>query len=281
MKIIMILLMISSLAVCQNQSENFIIVPFEKGLPAEIHVKWGNTLFSTINVGEYYKSLVVVSRDSLKTSDKCYLFTIVNENDISFTAISFEKIGNNIFNAIIPLKSQQEDKLSPLKLVLNLDERTLNYRWENRNNNLYEKPTINEEYPLKIGKAFPIVEVETDKGIWSNNVKNKIIVINWWATSCMPCVEEMPGLNELVSKYSYEKVEFIAICSDKENLSKFLSKYKFNYQQGFGNIYLNTLLGNAFPRHIIIDKKGIIQYNKLGGSKDIHLELEKIINNNL
>jgi len=277
MRITILIVFVSTVIFCQNQSEKYVAAPFEKGLPTEIPFKWQSTLYSSINTGGYFKSMFVVSRDSLKTSQQCFLFTI-NENGFSTNAISFERNGENIFKATIALSNQDDDKLSQLNLVLNLNKSSLEYRWENKDENKYDVPTVIEEYELKIGKLFPSISVETAKGKWSSDQENKIIVINWWATSCLPCVEEMPGLNELVNKYPKDKVEFIAIVWDKENHSKFLSKHQFNYEQGYGNKDISQLFGETFPRHIIVNKNGVILFNKHGGSKDIDLELEKVIN---
>ena len=54
----------------------------------------------------------------------------------------------------------------------------IKYSWENKNANEYKIPTIIEEYPLKIGNKFPIIEVNTHNGIWSNNNMNKIVNTN-------------------------------------------------------------------------------------------------------
>jgi thiol-disulfide isomerase/thioredoxin len=277
MRLLIVIVFISSVLFCQNKSEKYVYATLEKGLPTEITLKWQNTFYSSINVGGYYKSLFVVSHDSFKTSEKCFLF-LVDEDGFSFTAISFEKKDENVFMARISLNNKYEDKLSPLKLVLNLNQKSFKYRWENKDESKYEVPTVIEEYGLKAGKLFPLIVVETPKGKWSNNQKDKIIVINWWATSCLPCVEEMPGLNELVNKIPKDKVEFIAIVWDKENLSRFLTKHQFNYKHGFGNKNMSQLFGETFPRHIIVNKDGVILFNKLGGYKDINLELEKVIN---
>ena len=277
MRLTFIIFFISTVIFCQNHSEKYVSASFNKGLPTEIPFKWQSTLYSSINTGGYFKSLFIVSHDSLKTSQQCFLF-MVNENGFSFNAILFKKNDENIFKATITLSNQDEDKLSPLELVLNLNQSSLEYRWENKDETKYDVPTVIKEYELKIGKLFPLIDIEIPNGRWSSNQENKIIVINWWATSCLPCVEEMPGLNELVNKYPKDKVEFIAIVWDKENLSKFLSKHQFNYEQGYGNKNISQLFGETFPRHIIVNKDGVILFNKLGGSKDINLELEKVIN---
>ena len=281
MRIVFLIVFVTSLMFCQNQNEYFVNAPFKKGLPTEIPFKWHNTLYSSINGGEYYKSLFFVSRDSFKTADNCFLFLVVDKENFFTNTFEFEKTAENSYEAFIPITSLEEDTLSPLKIVLNLKEKSLNYRWESKNKLDYKNPTTISEYQFKVGKTFPQIEVETAKNIWSNKDKNKIVVINWWMTSCSACIEEMPGLNELVDKYPEDKVEFIAIIADKANHSKFMDKYEFKYEQGFGNENLTGLFGKAVPRNIILDNNGKILYNSKGGSKNTAHELEKIIKENL
>jgi len=280
MRFVFLFYFVSSFLFCQTQNEKFVTAPFEKGMPKEIFFKWENTSYSEIDGGEFYKALYVVSQDSFKTAQKCFLF-LVTQNGLSFDNLSFELKEKNIYEASRSLTTNEEDVLSPLKLILNLNERKLQYRWENKEPTAYEHPTIIEESKLKVGKKFPQIEVETTNGTWSNKEKNKIIVINWWATSCLPCIEEMPGLNQLVEKYPKDKVEFIAIVWDKEYYAKFINKHKFKYLQGFGDKTLNKLFREAFPQNIILNKDGVILYYHIGGSKGTHLELEKIIEANL
>ena len=280
MRLVLLVFLVSSFVFGQDQNEKFITAPFEKGMPKEILFIWENASYSEIDIGGFYKALYIVSRDSFNTAKNCSLF-FITQNGFSYKDIPFVLKEKKIYETSISLTTQEEDTLSPLKLILNLDEKRLKYRWENKETTAYEHPTILEEYQLKIGKKFPHIEVETANGTWTNKEKNTVIVINWWATSCIPCIEEMPGLNQLVEKYPKDKVEFIAIVWDKANHAKFINKHKFNYLQGFGDKKLNKLFGGAFPRNIILNKEGEILYNDIGGSKDTHLELEKIIDGNL
>jgi len=272
----MFLLLVSTLVFCQNSKENFISSNFEKGLPKDINFKWKNAFFTSINGGDFFKTIHIISRDSLKTSNNL-VFVPVDKIGFSLNRIMFEKHKENQFLSIINLKNDSEDDLSPLTLIINLDERTLQHRWESQNKNEYKSPSIVKEYPLKVGKTFPTIKLETKNGVWTNDNSDKITVINWWATSCLPCIDEIPGLNALVEKYKAESIEFISIVWDGNNLSNFLLKHKFNYLHGFGNKYFTSLLGDSFPRNIIIDSNGTILYNKLGGSKNTSIELEKII----
>lgn len=61
---------------------------------------------------------------------------------------------------------------------------------------------------------------------------DKVICLNLWATWCVPCVEEMPMLNKIKSKYKTENIEFLSfsIDTDSTRLSNFLSKKKFDFK---------------------------------------------------
>lgn len=257
----------------QNHTSTLIQTQIHLGLPKEVPFEWNDASFIYINPGQYFKALYLVSKDNFRTTNDCSLFKI-EEDGFSFSAVSFQ---HN--ETTIELKNKEEDLLSPLKILVDPKERIVSYRWETNSAN-YNEPSILKEYELKPGKDFPVINVETTKGNWTNKNRNKIIIINWWATSCLPCLEEIPDLNEVVKKFSEKDVEFLAIVWDTENHSKFIQKHKFDYLQGFASSNLVSLFGEIFPRHIVIDRDGKILFNKLGGSKHIAEELEKIIISN-
>ncbi|MBK8946454.1 MAG: TlpA family protein disulfide reductase [Ignavibacteriae bacterium] len=277
MKNILLFIFILIIISCQNKQSNFVITDFQNGLPQEIKFTWENTFFTQIEGGDYFKKIYLISRDSLKSENNLAIAPIQLNGNFSFFRINFEKIDDNLFRSAINLNTENEDLLSKLILQIDLEQKQLKYKWENTDSANIKYPTIIQEYKLKVGKTFPIVKIETQEGNWTNENNNKIILINWWATSCIPCIEEIPGLNKLVEKYKNESVEFLSIIWDAENLDKFLSKHKFNYLHGYSSEYLTSLLGETFPRNIIINRNGDILYNKLGATKDTHLELDKII----
>ena len=90
----------------------------------------------------------------------------------------------------------------------------------------------------------------------SDDLKGKVIVLNFWSPSCGPCRAEMPELNKLVDRMSGKDVVFIApvIYATKEQLlmPAYISKYPFKYHQVVidSNDY-NVL---SFPTHIVIGK---------------------------
>jgi cytochrome c biogenesis protein CcmG/thiol:disulfide interchange protein DsbE len=113
-----------------------------------------------------------------------------------------------------------------------------------------------------IGKEYPIENETTldGKKISLNDLKGKPTLINLWFTSCAPCIEEMPVLNELKSKYG-EKFNFLSITFDSESKVKiFLEKHKFEFTHIVNSKKLTSKLGfNGYPINLFLDKNGAVK----------------------
>tara|TARA_Y100000994_G_C15609643_1_gene408319 strand:+ start:176 stop:787 length:612 start_codon:yes stop_codon:yes gene_type:complete len=70
-----------------------------------------------------------------------------------------------------------------------------------------------------------------------SDMKNKVILINFWATWCGPCRLEIPDFNELYDKYHEKGFEIlsISISDTKEQLVNFLKAYKIDYPLLYGS----------------------------------------------
>ena len=85
---------------------------------------------------------------------------------------------------------------------------------------------------LAMGFEMPNVTVTRldSSAIDLTALRGKPVVINWWQTTCSPCIAEMPELNELVEKYADRDVEFLAIVDNEiAELIPFLKKHPFIY----------------------------------------------------
>lgn len=101
--------------------------------------------------------------------------------------------------------------------------------------------------------------------------KNKILVVNFWASWCPPCVEEMPLISQLSEAADPQKVVFIGIGIDSpSNIREFLSKTPVPYPIVVGGIegsQWGKQLGNtqgALPYTVILDASGNKVFSKLG-----------------
>jgi thiol-disulfide isomerase/thioredoxin len=91
-------------------------------------------------------------------------------------------------------------------------------------------------------------------------LKGKVILINFWATWCPPCIAEMPSLQKLYNDYN-DKVVFLFVTTDWFNTIKsFLdkNKYTFKVYRPDENGYPEFLNINTIPRTFLIDKEGNI-----------------------
>jgi peroxiredoxin len=96
------------------------------------------------------------------------------------------------------------------------------------------------------------------------STKGKIVVLKFWFIGCVPCVEEMPALNEIVNEYkNRDDIIFLSLAMDsKEQLSAFLAKKTFNYAvvAGQRNYMLEELKIANYPTHLIINKEGLVTH---------------------
>ena len=122
-------------------------------------------------------------------------------------------------------------------------------------------------------KAFLANPWQTPDGKPANTEqwKGKVLVVNFWASWCPPCVEEMPTLELLQQEYLQQNVLFIGIGIDSpSNIREFLKSTPVSYAIVIGGLEgsnLSKQMGNtqgALPYTVIIDSKGKSTYTKLG-----------------
>ena len=101
--------------------------------------------------------------------------------------------------------------------------------------------------------------------------KGHPLVLNFWASWCGPCVQEMPELSAMQSQYSKKGIQFVGIGIDSaENIQAFLKKTKVTfpiYVAGFGGADLARAFGDSaggLPFTVLIDAGGKVRYTKLG-----------------
>ena len=122
-------------------------------------------------------------------------------------------------------------------------------------------------------KAFFANSWQTPDGktVDTQNWQGKVLVVNFWASWCPPCVEEMPTLDKLQKEFLQQNVLFVGIGIDSpSNIREFLSKTPVSYPIVIGGLEgsnLSKQLGNsqgALPYTIIINAKWKSSYSKLG-----------------
>jgi thiol-disulfide isomerase/thioredoxin len=108
-------------------------------------------------------------------------------------------------------------------------------------------------------------------------VKNKVIVLNVWATWCPPCVAEMPMFDNLFIEYEGRPVEFLLV-SDEEiyKLKKFTSANALTVPIYHLPYRMQDIGVHSIPATFIFDKKGKLVHTKMGAFESAE-ELTKLI----
>ena len=121
-----------------------------------------------------------------------------------------------------------------------------------------------------IGKPYPEFSVFANNKEYSNlNLKGKVVLLNFWFSTCAPCIAEFDDLNKLFEKFNQNKnFEFISFTFENQNIidsikKKYDIKYTVFSLSGEECDRLN--LQSGFPKTIMIDTAGNIKYISLIG----------------
>jgi thiol-disulfide isomerase/thioredoxin len=100
-------------------------------------------------------------------------------------------------------------------------------------------------------------------------LKGKVVVVDFWATWCQPCIAEIPGYIELQKKYGPQGFVIVGVSMDNkkpEVVKAFADKRGVNYPIAMGDDALVEAFGGieGYPTTFLIDRDGKIRHRKLG-----------------
>ena len=114
------------------------------------------------------------------------------------------------------------------------------------------------------------------------SLQGKVVLVNFWATWCPPCVAEMPGMQELYESYG-DRVEFVFVARDEhDRVLKFMDRKNLSvpiyYERTAPPEELKT---SSLPTTYLIDPQGTIRIDKVGAadwnSKKVRALLDELI----
>ena len=100
-----------------------------------------------------------------------------------------------------------------------------------------------------------------------SDLKGKVVFVNFWATWCRPCVEEMTSINELKKKFKDKDIVFVMlnIEADLEKAKKFMVQRKLDLPvYVVGKTVSPDLFKNVVPTTLIYNKEGKLEGNIQG-----------------
>ena len=146
-----------------------------------------------------------------------------------------------------------------------------------------ELPDLKNLVVHKIPKTYDNVIFldDADEEINIQNLDSKLIILNFWATWCEPCKEEMPSLNRLQANQKLKNLKIYPINIGKENLNKVKSFFTEldinNLEPYFDNpsTLAKTFSLRGLPTTILLNSKGE-EFARIIGS--INFDDENFIN---
>ena len=152
----------------------------------------------------------------------------------------------------------------------------------------YPEPEIKEMVETargvraRIGKPFELefTDAVKDSQVSMKDLKGKVVVIDFWATWCGPCIAEMPKMKKLYAKYKDKGVEFIGVSLDQpkekgglDAMKKFVKENDIPWPQYYqGNFWQSKFSKgwgiNAIPCAFLIDQQGNLYSIKAAGKLD-------------
>jgi cytochrome c biogenesis protein CcmG, thiol:disulfide interchange protein DsbE len=123
--------------------------------------------------------------------------------------------------------------------------------------------------PPHIGTAAPEFTVQdADRKVDLQDFRGKILVLNFWATWCTPCVEEMPSLVQLQKKLGSKGITVVGVSVDvsAEAYQGFLKDHQIDFLTVRDPAHKSSDLYGTFkfPETYIIDRQGIVRRKFIG-----------------
>ncbi len=156
------------------------------------------------------------------------------------------------------------------------------------------KPVSINDVQLELPPTKPIEEMTFTKFNGSNNQDNetqklkdlqgKVVILDFWATYCPPCIEEIPHLKNLQKQYGKENLEVIGLHvggeEDRPKVPAFVEKLKIDYTLATPENELTRFIfgkETAIPQTAIFDRQGKLVKKIIGFDARIKKELDTAI----
>lgn len=153
------------------------------------------------------------------------------------------------------------------------------------------KPISINDVPLKDTQARPLKPVPEMS--WTGfegkiekikDYQGKVIVLDFWATYCPPCIEEIPHLKEIQARYGADNIQVIGLHvggeEDRPKVPEFVEKLDITYPLAYPEDVLTSYIfgqDTAIPQTAIFDRSGKLVKKIVGFNDEIKKELDAAV----
>ncbi len=139
---------------------------------------------------------------------------------------------------------------------------------------------------LSIGKIAPEFSLENEVGenIALSDYREKLVLLNFWAYWCGPCIDQFPGYKSLYKKYNDRGFEIINVSEDPDKIpwKRALIEHQLPWSQAIVEKNVAFEISETYnvellPTNYLIDQEGIILGNNLT-LEELEVQLKKLLN---
>ncbi len=144
---------------------------------------------------------------------------------------------------------------------------------------------LGAERKLAVGKepiAFSVKGIKGEK-LSPADYRGKVLLIDFWATWCGPCIAEMPNVKSVYKKYHAKGFEIVGISLDqsRDKLDAYIQQQGIEWPQYFDGKFWNNDIAQMYgiksiPTTLLVDRQGKIRYKSLRGQQ-LEAAVEKLI----
>lgn len=147
------------------------------------------------------------------------------------------------------------------------------------------KKIIDIENSTNVGGNFPDINFENNEKITKSEFsKNNLTLIDYWSTTCKPCIQDLPKLVNLYEIYKDKNVNFISVTDENQNdridlANSILEKNKVTWKNYFDlkKEFPKKLNAAGYPLQILVDRNGKIVARKMGELDQINDVIKKYV----
>jgi thiol-disulfide isomerase/thioredoxin len=148
---------------------------------------------------------------------------------------------------------------------------------------VFHGAALHAQTPAAVGQPAPAWKLKDLAGneVSSDQFKGKVLVVDFWATWCQPCIGEIPGYIELQKKYGAQGLVIVGIAyrdfKGPANVKKFAEEKGMNYSIVIGDENVADAFGGieGIPTTFLIGRDGRVIHHKVGAMP--HEEYEKLV----
>jgi len=234
-----------------------------------------NTLYNviSINIGKRRIQNLGLGFDAMTTkSNFIYKIIVAKNSGLPFQVIQTNDLNSDFIKTVFTNIKTNIATPSELSWYYSTYKNDYKLAGETPKKQLLSKGSLAPQWTLNI--------YNNNKSISLGQLKGQVILIDFWIKNCGPCIQSVPYLNELQSKFKDKNFTLISINSydSKQDVHWFCKKYKGNYTVLLNGKSVAEKYGvSGFPTFVVIDKAGKIIYSNAGYSGSIKSEVESVI----